>query len=58
MKKQGKLIVMVQYQLVIKTDFIYRNFLDRAEELLSVWEESKYTIKQVIEAISKELSGI
>lgn len=68
-------------QLIIKTDFIYRNYEDRAEELLSVWEEtcplgiqlgkkwykenrlmnykeSKYTIEQVIEEISKELSRI
>jgi tRNA(adenine34) deaminase len=27
-------------QLIIKTDFIYRNFKERAEELLSVWEET------------------
>lgn len=27
-------------QLVIKTDFIYRNFEEQAEELLSVWEET------------------
>ena len=27
-------------QLVIKTDFIYRNFKERAEELLSIWEET------------------
>jgi tRNA(adenine34) deaminase len=27
-------------QLVIKTDFIYRNFGKRAEELLSVWEKT------------------
>ena len=27
-------------QLIIKTDFIYRNLGDRAEELLSVWEET------------------
>jgi len=68
-------------QLVIKTDFIYRDSGDRAEELLSVWEETcpvgiqlgrqlykenrilnykekKYTIEQVIEEISKELSKI
>lgn len=68
-------------QLVIKADFIYRNFGDRAEKLLSVWEEtcpsgiqlgrqwykenrlvsykkSKYTIEQVIEEISKDLSKI
>jgi tRNA(adenine34) deaminase len=68
-------------QLVIKTDFIYRNFGDRAGELLSVWEETcplgiqlgkqwykenrlvkykeaKYTIEQVSEEISKELTKI
>lgn len=27
-------------QLVIKTDFMYRSFAERAEELLSVWEET------------------
>lgn len=27
-------------QLVIKTDFIYRNFGERAEELLNVWENT------------------
>lgn len=27
-------------QLIIKTDFIYRNFGDRAEELLSIWEKT------------------
>jgi tRNA(adenine34) deaminase len=27
-------------QLIIKADFIYRNFGERAEELLSVWEET------------------
>lgn len=65
-------------QLVIKTDFIYRNFKERSEDLLSVWEETcpigiqlgrqwykegrltkykeaKYTIKQVIDEISKAL---
>lgn len=68
-------------QLVIKTDFIYRNFGDKAEKLLSVWEETcplgiqlgrqwykenrlvgykeaQYTIEQVIEEISKELSKL